>query len=54
MRSTSKCMFNLKVGCLSSFGEKRDIKKVEHFPRGSPALFSKVGVCTFTGLSLAL
>jgi hypothetical protein len=37
-------MFNLKVGYLSSFGEKRDAKKVEHFPRGSPVLFSKVGL----------
>jgi hypothetical protein len=37
-------MFNLKVGCPSSCGEKRDIKKVEHFPRGFPVLFSKVGV----------
>jgi hypothetical protein len=37
-------MFNSKAGCLSRFGEKRDAKKVEHFPRGSPVLFSKVGV----------
>jgi hypothetical protein len=34
----------LKAGCLFSSGEKRDVKKIEHFPRGSPVLFSKVGV----------
>jgi hypothetical protein len=50
MRSISICMASLNTGCLSSSVEKSDIKKIELFPRGSPVLFSKVGVGTFNGL----
>jgi hypothetical protein len=54
MKSTSECMLYLKIGYLYSSGEKKRCKKIGHFPRGSPVLFSKSGVWKSTGLSLAL
>jgi hypothetical protein len=36
-------MLNLKTGCGFHSGEKRDARKMKHFPRELPVLFPKVG-----------